>query len=100
MQVGESPRCGAEREVFEETGLGVVASDTARRFENGFELFWCELASPAEPYIHRPFEIRQIIWWKPAEARYIEWRYPRQGDQIQALIAELPEAPASLVESD
>ena len=100
VQPGESAHCGAEREVFEETGLVVVASDTARRFENGFQLFWCEVAAPAEPTIHRPLEIRQIIWWQPHEARFIEWRYPRQGDQIQALIAERRAAPASLVESD
>ena len=100
MQLGESAKCGAEREVFEETGLVAVASDTARRFENGFQLFWCEVAAPAEPTIHRPLEIRQIIWWQPHEARFIEWRYPRQGDQIQALIAERRAAPASLVESD
>ena len=100
VQPGESAHCGAEREVFEETGLVVVASDTARRFENGFQLFWCEVAAPAEPTIHRPLEIRQIIWWQPDEARFIEWRYPRQGDQIQALIAERWAVPAPLVESD
>lgn len=100
VQLGESAKCGAEREVFEETGLVAVASDTARRFENGFQLFWCEVAAPAEPTIHRPLEIRQIIWWQPHEARFIEWRYPRQGDQIKTLIAERRAAPASLVESD
>ena len=100
VQPGESARCGAEREVFEETGLSVVAGDMAQRFDNGFQLFWCEVAAPAEPTIHSPFEIRQIIWWQPAEARFIEWRYPRQGDQIQALIAGRRATPAPMVESD
>jgi 8-oxo-dGTP pyrophosphatase MutT (NUDIX family) len=100
VQPGESAQCGAEREVFEETGLVVVAGDTATRFDNGFQLFWCEVAAPAEPTIHRPLEIRQIIWWQPAEAQFIEWRYPRQGDQIQALIAERRAVPALQVESD
>ena len=90
VQRGESSRCAAEREVFEETGLAAVAGDPARRFENGFQLFWCEVDASAVPKINRPFEIRQILWWQPAEARHIEWRYPRQGDQIQALIAERP----------
>lgn len=100
VQPGESAQCGAEREVFEETGLVAVAGDTATRFENGFQLFWCEVAAPAEPTIHRPLEIRQIIWWQPEEAHFIEWRYPRQGEQIQALIAERWAVPAPLVESD
>jgi hypothetical protein len=63
-------------------------------------LFWCEVDSPAEPNINRPFEIREIIWWQPGEARYIEWRYPRQGDQIKTLIAERQVGLASPIESD
>ena len=103
MRPGESAQCGAEREVFEETGLSVVAGESAKSFDNGFQLFWCEVAGPAEPSIHRPLEIRQIrqiIWWQPAEARFIEWRYPRQGDQIRALITERDAAPVSLAGSD
>jgi len=100
VQPGESAHCGAEREVFEETGLSVVAGNMARRFKNGFQLFWCEVAAPVEPTIHRPFEIRQIIWWQPADAHFIEWRYPRQGDEIKTLIASRRAAPASLFESD
>ena len=100
VRPGESAQCGAEREVFEETGLSVVAGERAKSFDNGFQLFWCEVAVSAEPTIHRPFEIRQIIWWQPAEARFIEWRYPRQGDEIKTLIAGRRAAPASLVESD
>ena len=100
VRPGESAQCGAEREVFEETGLSVVAGESAKSFDNGFQLFWCEVAVPAEPSIHRPLEIRQIIWWQPAEARFIEWRYPRQGDQIRALITERDAAPVSLAGSD
>ena len=100
VRPGESAQCGAEREVFEETGLSVVAGESAKSFDNGFQLFWCKVAVPAEPSIHRPLEIRQIIWWQPAEARFIEWRYPRQGDQIRALITERDAAPVSLAGSD
>ena len=100
VRPGESARCGAERELFEETGLVALAGHTAQRFDNGFQLFWCEVDSPAEPNINRPFEIREIIWWQPGEARYIEWRYPRQGDQIKTLIAERQVGLASPIESD
>ena len=100
VRPGESAQCGAEREEFEETGLSVVAGESAKSFDNGFQLFWCAVAVPAEPSIHRPLEIRQIIWWQPAEARFIEWRYPRQGDQIRALITERDAAPVSLAGSD
>ena len=62
VRPGESARCGAERELFEETGLVALAGHTAQRFDNGFQLFWCEVAASAEPTIHRPLEIRQIIW--------------------------------------
>ena len=46
---GESARCGAEREVFEETGLAARVGELAIVFENGFHLYWCEVPTSVEP---------------------------------------------------
>ena len=60
---GESARCGAEREAFEETGM-TARSACWLRFENGFHLCWCEVSATAEPVIHRPLEVAELIWWQ------------------------------------
>ena len=51
VNASESPRCGAEREVFEETGLAARAGDLAIVFDNGFHLYWCAVPASAEPRI-------------------------------------------------
>ena len=85
---GESARCGAEREVFEETGLAARAGELAIVFDNGFHLYWCEVPASAEPHIHRPLEVADVIWWNLETLLDGTWRYPGQG----AMILELMEA--------
>ena len=91
---GESARCGAEREVFEETGLAARAGELAIVFDNGFHLFWCAVPASAEPRIHRPLEVADVTWWKLEALPDGAWRYPRQGAVIRELILARSEAPA------
>jgi len=83
----ESAHCGAEREVFEETGMTVVAAQLATVFDNGFHLFQCHADPGAKPHILRPLEIKEVGWWRPEHVPEGEWRYPGQGAVITELLA-------------
>ena len=89
----ESPRCGAEREVFEETGLAARAGELAIVFDNGFNLYWCEVPASEEPRIHRPLEVADFTWWNLEALPDGTWRYPGQGAMIRELILARSEAP-------
>ena len=91
---GESARCGAEREVFEETGLAARAGELAIVFENGFHLYWCTVPTSAEPRIHRPLEVADVMWWNLEALPDGTWRYPGQGAMIRELMVAHSEAPA------
>ena len=84
----ESAHCGAERELFEETGLSVTAGALATVFDNGFHVFWCHADPALEPRIQRPLEIKEVGWWQPERVPEVEWRYPGQGAAISELLAE------------
>ena len=94
VAAGESARCGAEREVFEETGLVARAGELAVVFKNGFHLYWCAVPASAKPRIHRPLEVADVIWWNLEALPDGAWRYPGQGAMIRELIMARSEAPA------
>lgn len=94
VAAGESARCGAEREVFEETGLAARAGELAFVFDNGFHLYWCAVPASAEPRIHRPLEVADVTWWKLQKLPNGTWRYPGQGALIRELIVARSQAPA------
>lgn len=83
---GETARCAAQREVFEETSLVVKAGALAERFDNGFHLFWCDGPLGGKPAIQRPLEVKEAGWWHPYAIPETDWRYPGQGQQIIALL--------------
>lgn len=86
VAAGESARCGAEREAFEETGMAARSGSLATVFDNGFHLCWCEVSSSADPDIHRPLEVADVIWWQLEDLPDGSWRYPGQGETIRDLI--------------
>ena len=90
---GESARCGAEREVFEETGLAARAGELAIVFDNGFHLYWCTVPASEQPRIHRPLEVADVTWWNLEALPDGSWRYPGQGAMIRELIMARSEAP-------
>ena len=85
---GESASCGAEREVFEETGITVTAIRLATVFDNGFHLYWCQATPGAVTRIHRPLEVRDVGWQQLDGLEDEQWRYPGQGALIRALISD------------
>ena len=62
--------------MFEETGLAARAGELAIVFENGFHLYWCTVPASAEPRIHRPLEVADVIWWNLEALPDGTWRYP------------------------
>ena len=93
VAAGESARCGAEREVFEETGLAARAGELAIVFDNGFHLYWCTVPASEQPRIHRPLEVAHVMWWNLEALPDGSWRYPGQGAMIRELIMARSEAP-------
>ena len=88
VKPGESASCGAEREVFEEAGIPVTATQLATVFDNGFHLYWCRAAANVSPHIHRPLEVREVAWRQPDVLGYEQWRYPGQGMLIRDLLSD------------
>ena len=86
VDAGESAQCAAERETYEETGVIAHAGELAKRFDNGFHLYWCESVSGREIDITRPLEIKDANWFSSEEFLQLRWRYPNQGDTIYSLM--------------
>ena len=89
VKSGESALCGAEREVFEETGISVRATQLATVFDNGFHLYWCRAEANVAPRIHRPLEVRKVAWQQLDGLEDEQWRYPGQGALIRDLLSSV-----------
>lgn len=80
---GEAPQCTAEREVWEETGIVVKATERLIVFKNGFHVFACDAISPisfdgsSRPYFS---EIKNIHWMTMDQFDDTDWRFPEQVD--------------------
>lgn len=80
---GESPRCTAYRETWEETGLEVVPGKLLKSFENGFQLFTCDFkpADKSAPFATDPplgMEIKRAFWISAEQFDEQAWRFPDQ----------------------
>ena len=85
---GEAAQCAAARETWEETGIAVSVGRLARRFDNGFHLYWCEPRGKTEPHRMRPFEVYSVDYVAPEEFTSVSWRYAEQGEMIKNVIHE------------
>lgn len=97
LQSGEAPQCTAEREVWEETGIKVRAQRKLITFDNGFQLFECDIAGEnALDGSERPwrFEINAVHWFDKHElAGNKPWRFPEQVKLVQQWLAEAAARP-------
>ena len=78
---GEVAQCTAEREVWEETGVEVKAVKRITTFNNGFQLFECDISGKQVlDGATRPwrFEIDEIHWFGLSQFVNKNWRYPEQ----------------------
>lgn len=78
---GEAPQCTAEREVWEETGISVKAGRKIKTFENGFQVFACEVIGEQilDGSTRSAFsEIESIHWIAIDQFNGATWRFPGQ----------------------
>jgi ADP-ribose pyrophosphatase YjhB (NUDIX family) len=90
---GESGRCAAFRETWEETGLVVEPKQLIRTFDNGFHLYHCNVAQWPETF-SPPFrlEIKQVLLLDRADFDQHSWRFPDQqqwlSEWLQGVVKE------------
>ena len=101
-KAGESARCTAHRETWEESGVDVEVGRLLGvfRVDGPFYLYACtpgsrlasnqELPVPAWARV----EITAIEWVSPKDLEADAWRFPEQFPRVQRLFAELEAQPA------
>lgn len=83
---GESAQCTAWRETYEETGIHVRVGARVKAFDNGFNLFRCDLAQDGTAQTLGPAlpgEIREVLWLAPAQLGDYSWRFPAQQAMVR-----------------
>ena len=74
---GESARCAAIRETWEETGLAVDAAELIHVFESGFHLYRCHAKKiPGELKTRMPGEINATYFLPSDRFGQATWRFP------------------------
>lgn len=96
VEAGEDARCAAHRETWEETGLNLRPGKHLATFDTGFRLYQCHVEANTGA-IDPPdrLEVRRAYWLPVVGMGEVEWRFPRQGEQLRALIQSSEPAPAS-----
>ncbi|WP_162846074.1 NUDIX hydrolase [Seongchinamella sediminis] len=91
---GESAQCTAHRETLEETGLDLIPRRLLAVFDTGFHLYSCEIHANSGTIDPAVLEVRRAFWLEIAKMDEVQWRYPGQGEIIEALLTEGPDAVA------
>jgi|AntAceMinimDraft_5_1070358.scaffolds.fasta_scaffold02336_4 8-oxo-dGTP pyrophosphatase MutT (NUDIX family) len=76
---GESARCTAFRETWEETGLHLQPGKLLQVFDTGFHLYRCESDRESREIDPPPrFEVRAVFYLPADRFDDYEWRFPDQ----------------------
>jgi 8-oxo-dGTP pyrophosphatase MutT (NUDIX family) len=96
---GESARCTAERETWEESGVDAFAGPLLKVFGTGYNLFLCRPAAGAlNPGAALPLpsgagsEVTEVTWIDPHRLKPDEWRFPEQVGEVVGLFDSRPPA--------
>lgn len=74
---GESARCTAFRETFEETGHTVQVKEFLVEFDSGYHVYHCSTTTPEKPFVvHDKIEINRVYWQKVDQLPIDQWRFP------------------------
>lgn len=86
----EAPRCTAQRETWEETGLVLAVGELAAVFDTGFHLFHCQHTTDSGVINPPPrFEIKAAYYLPAAEFDTTQWRFADQGRDLLPLISQV-----------
>jgi 8-oxo-dGTP pyrophosphatase MutT (NUDIX family) len=86
---GESARCTAFRETWEETGLRLVPGKLLRVFDTGFHLYRCDAEPGSGDGAPPPrFEVRDVLRLGTGRFGDYEWRFPEQRDLLRDMLLE------------
>ena len=86
-EIGESPRCTAHRETFEETGVEVEVHELLGTFDNGFHMYRCTPVDDSQ--LPRPQdwkEVSDVAWRSWLSLNKENWRFPKQFDRTRTII--------------
>lgn len=100
-RAGESSRCTAYRETWEETGIDARVGDLLKVFANGFRLYHCHVETAVGPGDETAvpgraiLEISEICWVDPGSLAASEWRYPEMWPEVLEIYSNLGDDPGA-----
>ena len=86
---GESGRCTAFRETWEETGLRLMPGKLLAVFDTGFHLYECQhdvYSGAINPPLR--MEVRSAFYLKAESFENYEWRFPDQKPLLKQLMSD------------
>ncbi|MDD7805265.1 MAG: NUDIX hydrolase [Endozoicomonas sp. (ex Botrylloides leachii)] len=85
----ESAQCTAHRETWEETGLDISPVQLIKIFNNGFQLYLCQLKG-INNTINPPMrlEVRRAFWLNPEHFSHYQWRYSNQQSWLKQWLSK------------
>jgi ADP-ribose pyrophosphatase YjhB (NUDIX family) len=87
-QAGESARCTAFRETWEETGLRLQPRELLAVLETGFHLYRCDRTASSGQIDPPPrLEVRRAFYLHREEFDQHTWRYALQRDRLKAMLS-------------
>ena len=88
-EIGESPRCTAHRETFEETGVEVSVHELLDTFDNGFHVYRCTPVDDNQvPNPQDWKEVSDVSWRSWLSLNDDNWRFPEQFERTRRVIRE------------
>jgi 8-oxo-dGTP diphosphatase len=86
---GESARCTAFRETWEETGLALEPGELLQVFDTGFHLYRCE-ATGTPGAIDPPvrFEVRDVLYLGADRFADYQWRFEEQRELLREMLSK------------
>ncbi|MTI14004.1 NUDIX hydrolase [Sansalvadorimonas verongulae] len=85
--IGESPRCTAHRETFEETGVQVNVHELLDKFDNGFHVYRCTPVDENQvPSPQDWKEVSDVGWRSWLSLNSDNWRFPEQFERTRRMI--------------
>ena len=86
-EAGESARCTAFRETWEETGLRLQPGALLQVFDTGFHLYRCDRdAGSGEINPPLRFEVQDVFYLGADRFEDYEWRFEEQRDLLRTML--------------